>query len=324
MSEVAPCTKRPLKVGLGLPTWTESVDGKTPTWRDILTLARYAEEIGFDSLWVPDNFFYLTETGAYCDFWECGSLLSALAVSTSRVTIGSFVSYSGYRNPLLLAKMAGTIDEISGGRFVLGLGAGVISGPTEAAGFPTEQRYKRLEETLIILQHLFQHGSVHFEGQFYQIREYELLLRGPRPGGPPVLIGSVYRGGPRLVKLAARYAQQWNMWLEPAPQSLELLPAIRKRVDGVCLECQRAPQTLERSIGAGVVLEGVPTKDPHFAHIAPISLVGTAEMVAESLLEMAHSGFSEVQVFLNAPTPGGLEAFAPVFNYLEKASVIVP
>jgi hypothetical protein len=113
------------------------------------------------------------------------------------------------------------------------------------------------------------------------------------------------------------------MWLEPAPRSLELLPSIKETVDNMCLECQREPQTLERSIGAGVVLEGVPTKDPHFAQIAPVSLVGTAETVAESLLEMARSGFSEVQVFLNAPTPGGLEAFAPVFNYLEKASAIV-
>ena len=130
-----PVKKRPLKVGLGLPLWNESMGGKTPTWQDLLALARHAEEIGFDSLWVPDNFFCRTDTGTFCDFWECWSILSALAAGTSHITLGSFVSYIGYRNPILLAKMASTIDEISGGRLVLGLGAGMVSGLTEAAGF---------------------------------------------------------------------------------------------------------------------------------------------------------------------------------------------
>lgn len=295
------------------------MDGKTPAAAEILALARYAEEIGFDSLWVPDNFFYRTDTGNICDYWECWSLLSALAVSTSRVTIGSFVTYIGYRNPILLAKIASTIDEISGGRLVLGLGAGYTSDATEAAGFPTDRRYKRLEETLIILQQLFQHGSAHSEGQFYPVRECEMSLRSPRPGGPPILLGSICRPGPRMVNLAVEYAQQWNIWLDRAPQSLELLPSIKETVDATCRDYKRSPETLERSIGASIILDGVPTKDPNFEKLAPITLQGTPEMIAESFLEMARYGFSEVQVFLNSNSPGGLEAFAPVFDFLEKS-----
>ena len=318
MSSMPSPKRRPLKVGLGLPLWNTDRDGKTPTWQGLLALARYAEDIGFDSLWVPDGFSYRTPTGELHDFWECWSVLSALAAATSRITLGSFVSYIGYRNPVLLAKMACTIDEVSGGRLVLGVGAGYTSASTEAAGFPTEARYTRLEEALIILQQLFRYGSVHFEGQCYQVRDYELLLRGPRPTGPPLLLGSFPHPGPRLLHLAVKYAQQWNGWLGHEPCGLDLLPSLKKTVDEACQRQNHPPEALERSLGIGVALEGIGPEDPGFTHVVPVALRGTPEVIAQSLLRIAHLGFSEVQICLHTTTLTGLKAFVPVLDALEQ------
>jgi alkanesulfonate monooxygenase SsuD/methylene tetrahydromethanopterin reductase-like flavin-dependent oxidoreductase (luciferase family) len=318
MSFVSPLKKRPLKVGLGLPLWSDGMAGKTPTWQDTLAFARHAEEVGVDSLWVLDNFALRMNTGKLVDFWECWSMLSALAASTSRITLGSFVTYAGYRHPILLAKIANTIEEISAGRLVLGLGAGYTTNETQAAGFPTEQRYERLEETLAILQQFFHHGSVHLDGQLYQIHAYESLIRGPRPKGPPILLGSLSNPGPRLMKLAAQYAQQWNGWLGYEPQGLAILPALRKTVDEACQRIHRSPQSLERSLGLGVVLEGATPVDPDFAQFCPHPLKGTPEQIAEALLEIASHGFSEVQISLNASTLTGLDTFALVLDYLDK------
>lgn len=318
MSFTSPLKKRPLKIGLGLPLWTGGMAGKTPTWQDTLAFARYAEAIGFDALWVLDNFAYRSGTGKLVDFWECWSMLSALAASTTQITLGSFVTYAGYRHPILLAKIANTIEEISSGRLVLGIGAGYTSNETQTAGFPTEQRYKRLEETLAILQQFFHHGSVHFDGQFYQIQAFESLMRGPRLNGPPILLGSLSSPGPRLLKLAAQYAQQWNGWLGYDPQGLDILPALKKTLDEACRYAHRSPQTLERSLGFGVVLEGATPTDPDFADFCPHALKGTPEQIAESLLTIASHGFSEVQIVLNSSTLTGLDRFALVLDYLDK------
>lgn len=318
MSFASPGKKRPLRVGLALPLWSGSMAGQTPTWQDTLAFARYAEEIGFDSLWVGDNLTLRMETGKLVDFWECWSILSALAASTARITLGSFVTYAGYRHPLLLAKIASTIEEISGGRLVLGVGAGFTSPETRAAGFPTTRRYERLEETLSILQQFFQHGSVHAAGQFYQVEAYEALMRGPRPDGPPLMLGSLSRPGPRLLKLAAHYARQWNGWIGYDPRGLAMLPELQRTIDEACLRAQRSPHTLERSLGLGVILEGVTPADPDFAQFCPHALRGTPEAIAEALLTIASYGFAEVQISLNVCTLTGLDTFALVLDYLDR------
>jgi alkanesulfonate monooxygenase SsuD/methylene tetrahydromethanopterin reductase-like flavin-dependent oxidoreductase (luciferase family) len=154
---------RDLKVGLILPTWTGSLDGRTPRWTDILGLARLAEDVGFDSLWLPDMLRYRFGEGIdplAC--WETWSLVAGLAASTRRLEIGTLVLVGAYRSPALLAEMAETVDEISGGRLVLGIGAGVNQDEHDAYGFSWEHRFDRLEEALTVIRGLFRDGHVDF------------------------------------------------------------------------------------------------------------------------------------------------------------------
>jgi Luciferase-like monooxygenase len=115
---------RPLEVGLFVPNWSGSVNGQPPRWREIAALARRAEDAGFDSLWVADTILVRPDTDDPMGYWECWSVLAALATVTSRVALGSLVTGAGFRNPVLLANLVNTADEISDGRVILGIGAG--------------------------------------------------------------------------------------------------------------------------------------------------------------------------------------------------------
>jgi alkanesulfonate monooxygenase SsuD/methylene tetrahydromethanopterin reductase-like flavin-dependent oxidoreductase (luciferase family) len=205
-AELASPSRRPLKIGLNLPTVEGAKAGNSAGWAELRALAERAEALGFDSLWVPDHLL-LTWGDQTRGIWECWSMLAALAAVTSRVELGPLVISTLFRTPALLAKMAATVDEISGGRLVLGLGAG-WSGPEERTfGYPSDRRVDRFEEALQIIAPLLRTGHVDFTGKYYQARDCALRPRGPRPGGPPIMIGAK---GPRMLRLAARYADIWN------------------------------------------------------------------------------------------------------------------
>src|SRR6059058_3522453 len=156
--------KRPFKVGVLLPTIEGSMARATPRWSDIVAMARRAEALGFDSLWMPDHLLFpLAHRETVHGVWECWTLLAALAAATERVELGPLVSCTGFRNPALLAKMADTVDEISGGRLVLGLGAGWEAPEYAAFGYPTDHRVDRLEAALQIVVPLLRTGHVDFE-----------------------------------------------------------------------------------------------------------------------------------------------------------------
>src|SRR5207249_1659918 len=176
------------------------------------------------------------------------SLLAALAAATQRVELGPLVSPAGFRNPALLAKMADTVDEISGGRLVLGLGAGWKAPEYAAFGYPTDHRVDRLEEALQIVVPLLRTGHVDFEGTYYQARGCELRPRGPRLGGPPILVGAK---GPRMLRLAATYADRWNA--EGPLRRPEDVAPLRRAGDDACAAVARDPATLGRS--ASVVID---------------------------------------------------------------------
>lgn len=200
--------RRPVKVGLFLMY--------APSWSDVKQLATRAEAIGFDSVWVMDHLTMRRDSGTE-PVWEGWSLLSALAATTRRVEIGTLVVATSFRNPALLAKMADTVDEISGGRLILGLGAGWHEPEYRAFGYPFDHRVSRFEEALTIIRTLLREGRIDYDGQYYQARDCELAPRGPRSHGPPILVGG---SGERMLGLLARYADYWNGCWYRNPQSL--------------------------------------------------------------------------------------------------------
>jgi len=207
--------RRPLSVGLILPDTEREMGGGTARWRDLAEMARLAEELGFDSIWNADHLIYRFPNRDEQGPWECWSILAALAVVTSRVEIGPLVSCTSFRNPALLAKIADTVDEISGGRLVLGLGAGWHEPEYLACGYPFDHRVSRFAEAIAIIHGLLRTSRVDFVGTYYSAVDCELRPRGPRRQGPPIMIGST---SPRMLALLAKYGDIWNAW---ARQTLE-------------------------------------------------------------------------------------------------------
>lgn len=307
MPEQAPRSSRPLKVGLNVQIVEGALAGKTAGWANLLAFAQQAEALGFDSLWVPDHLL-LTWQGQTRGIWECWSLLAALAATTSRVELGSLVTSTGFRNPALLAKMADTVDEISGGRLILGLGAG-WSGPEETAfGYPSDHRVDRFEEALRIIVPLLRTGHVDFAGRYYQARECELRPRGPRSAGPPILIGAK---GPRMLRLAATYADLWNA--EGPMRQPEQFAPLRAAADAACAEVGRDPATLGRS---AAVVVNLPVAQGHAAPGTPAS----PEEIAAQLHAYAREGLSHIQLWLSPYTVAGLEWFKTVLDLLDCGS----
>lgn len=227
-----------MEIGIVLPLAENRSLGRAPRYTEIREMALQAEAAGFDSLWLYDHLLYRSDEGKTTGIWECWTLLSALAEATQRVTLGSMVLCNSFRHPAIVAKMAVTLDEVSNGRFVLGLGAGWNKSEFEAFGIPFDRRVSRFEEALQIIRPLLREGHVDFKGNFYQAINCELTPRGPRPEGPPLLVGGF---GPRMLRLAARYADMWNTGYLHQPSALVEPLA---KMEAVCAEVGRDLATL--------------------------------------------------------------------------------
>lgn len=301
-----------LKVGLFLPSGVAMQGGATAGWADLLALARRAEDLGFDSLWLPDHVLIGKDDSAI-GAWECWSLLAALAAVTTRIELGPLVSCTAYRNPALLAKIADTVDEISGGRLVLGLGAGWAESEFRAFGFPFDHRVSRFEEAIQIIAGLLRRKSVDFQGTYHSAHDAELLPPGPRPQGPPIMVGTA---GPRMLRLTAHYADAWNADFGSTPESIKTL---NNTVDAACHDVGRDPATLRRSASLLVNVTGHGSLGDHWVADSRSgrAFSGSTEELAMVLRAYAAAGIDHVQVWLDPNTIAGMEAFAPVLELLD-------
>jgi probable F420-dependent oxidoreductase len=287
-----------LKVGLFLPA--------DQPWRDVRPMAELAESVGFDSLWLMDHLIFRRPSGT-SGVWDCWTLLSALAAATSRVELGTLVLCTPFRNPTLLAKMADTLDDVSGGRLILGMGAGWHEPEFTAFGYPFDHRVTRFEEALQIVRGLLRDGKVDFDGRFHQARDCELLPRGPRPNGPPILVGA---SGERMLKLTAEHADLWNGCWFVAPADV---PPRRAKVDAACAAVGRDPATLGRTAGVRIDLPGATGK----GNMRVGAQMGSPAQLAELLRGVEAEGISHVQIWPDPWDIKSVEALAPAIELLK-------
>ncbi|MEA2622328.1 MAG: hypothetical protein QOH61_1238 [Chloroflexota bacterium] len=273
-------------------------------------MARAAEAVGLDSLWIGDHLLYRDERGSRGP-WEAWSMLAALAAVTSDIALGPLVASTSFHNPAMLAKKAATVDEISGGRLVLGLGAGWNEVEYAAYGFPFDARVSRFEEAFTIIRTLLREGAIDFQGRFYQVRDCELLPRSPRPGGPPLLIGS---NGERMLGITLPYVQAWNSWYSSFDNRVEEAPALLASIDEACVAAGRDPADVERTLALKVSLPGAIGARDADGH-AP--LTGTPDELADAFRGYAALGVAELQLVLDPISVAGIEALAPVLQRLE-------
>ncbi|MBA2597770.1 MAG: LLM class flavin-dependent oxidoreductase [Chloroflexia bacterium] len=303
---------RPLKVGLILPETERQMNGGSARWGDLREMARLGEEIGADSLWITDHLIHRVPGEEPRGMWECWSLIAALAAVTERAEIGTLVLCSSFRNPALLAKMADTVEEISNGRLILGIGAGWNEAEYLAFGYPFDHRVDRFAEALAILSGLLRDGHIDFQGTYYSARDCELRPRGPRPNGPPIVVGAS-AAGPRMLDLAARYGDGWNTWFSSTGNTVEGLLPLLGKVDTACEAAGRDPSSLARS---AAVIVAVGPHEPSAMTGPP--LTGSPVEIAAGLRAYADAGVSHIQVWLEPNTPAGIAAFAPVLAELDR------
>jgi probable F420-dependent oxidoreductase len=286
---------------------------------DLKEMAIAAEEGGLDSIWAPDHLVFRDGEEA-TGIHECWTVLAAVAAVTSRVELGPMVLATPFRNPALTAKMAAEIDDVSNGRFVLGLGCGWHQPEFDDFDYPFDHRVGRFEEAIQIVRGLLRTGHIDFQGQYYQARDCELRPRGPRPEGPPILVGTEL--GPRMLRLTAQYADLWNTYVPLRPEDLA---TAMQPLDAACAAAGRDPATLGRSLTVPVDIPGLRRHPPSTAYgidrardYAEVLVTGEPAAIADRLRAYAQTGIGHVVVWLDPDTEEGIEAFAPVLDLLDR------
>ena len=269
-----------MKIGLMLPLGEDETNG----FADLRAMAIAAEEGGLDSVWGADHLIFRSD-GETAGIHECWTVLTAIAAVTSRVEIGPLVLALPFRNPALVAKMAAELDEVSGGRLILGLGCGWHEPEFEAFGYPFDHRVSRFDEGLQVTVPLLREGLVNFTGEYHRAIDADLRPRPIREGGPPILIAGKQ---PRMLELVVRDADQWNAaWYgnpDEADELRERLTRLRAALDAA----GRDPATLTLTAGIFVAFEDADADAPKRA------IRGTTEEIAAQLAGYAELGISHL------------------------------
>ncbi|MBI2710614.1 MAG: TIGR03560 family F420-dependent LLM class oxidoreductase [Actinobacteria bacterium] len=258
------------------------------TWDDIVGLARHAEATGWDGVWVADHFMPNTGTSERADgpMLECWSVLAGLAAAVPRVRLGSLVTSVTYRHPAVLAKIAATVDNVSGGRLVLGVGSGWQTNEHEAYGLTlgsVKERLDRLEEACEILVGLLREPRTSHTGSFFTVAD---APADPKPvqSPLPLLVGG--RGEKRTMRVAARLADEWNAWTDPEGFAHKVAV-----LDRHCEDLGRDPAAIRRSTQALVDITDTPVTIDGGDRMP--ALRGTPAQLVEALHTYAAAGLDE-------------------------------
>ncbi len=305
-----PDFERPMSFGLMVPIFEESAFGGTPRFTDMLDITRTAAEVGFDVAWFADHFSAPANEGDTArGVWEAFTTIAGLAAATSDLDIhlGTLVACTGFRNPGVLAKMTETIEEISQGRFILGIGAGWHEPEYDMFGMPFDHRASRFEEAIEIVSDLLRAGTSNRDGRYFSANSAFNRPRGPRAatGGTPILVGT---GGERMLRITARYADAWNtVWHPNVDDAMPKVVALQS----ACRDVGRDFASIIKTVGGNVALDG-------YTGVRPNPMRGTPEELASTIAAFHQHGFSHFVCGLDPCTPASVREFARVLAAVDR------
>jgi alkanesulfonate monooxygenase SsuD/methylene tetrahydromethanopterin reductase-like flavin-dependent oxidoreductase (luciferase family) len=280
---------RPLRIGVQLPEAERDV-----RWPEYLAMARAAEEVGFDSIWLGDHLLY-REDRIESGPWDAFTLLAALAAATETVVLGPLVACLGFHPPGLIARMAAAIDEISGGRFVLGVGSGWNETEFRAFGLPFDHLASRFLESFEIIRQLLDGEHVTSSGAYWQVDDAVLLP--PPARRVPLMLGT---SGPRQLAATLPYADSWNSWFDSYGNTAEGFAAVNATITDAARSVGRDPAEVDRSACVLVAFEGAEPERPPTVKAPPLR--GEPEVIAQALRDLADVGADEAILVLDPIT----------------------
>ncbi len=297
---------RPLRVGVQLPEVEREV-----RWQEYVDMARAAEASGFDSIWIGDHLLYRGNGRPERGPWEAWTLLAALAAVTDRVQLGPLVACASFHPPGLIAKMAATVDEVSGGRFVLGLGAGWNEVEYVAFGIPYDHRVTRFEEAFEIVRRLLAGERVTLSGRYWQVED--AVLR-PRPRRRvPLMVGS---NGKRMLAATLPYVDVWNTWYLDYGNTPEGFVRLNAAVSAAIERAGRERGEVARSACVLVSLVGKAVKRPQDDEVR--ALEQPMEQIAAGLRELAEAGADEAILIVRPVTEDSIAALGQALAILDS------
>jgi probable F420-dependent oxidoreductase len=273
-------------------------------------MARTAEASGFDSIWVGDHLLYRGDGRPERGPWDAWTVLAGLAAVTERVRLGPLVACLGFHPPGLLARMAASVDEISGGRLVLGVGAGWNETEFRAFGVPFDRRVERFREAFGIVRGLLAGDRLSLVGSYWRVEDAVLL---PAPARrPPLMVGST---GERVLGIALPHVDAWNTWFDAYGNTPEGFRELNERIDRAATRAGRPPSEIERSACVLVVLDPSTGERPPQPGVRPLS--GSADRIASGLRDLAEAGAHEAIVVADPITERSIRDLAETLTILD-------
>lgn len=277
-----------MKIGVQLPEVERPV-----SWPEVRDMAVCIEDVGFDSIWVGDHLLYDDDEGARGP-WEAWSQLAALGEITERVQIGPLVAATSFHNPAMIAKKAATVDAISGGRLILGLGAGWNLTEYRAFGFPYDNRVSRFEEAFTIIRTLIRKGAIDFVGDYYELQGMELLPRAR--SDMELMVGS---NGPRMLDITIPHVDMWNTWFVWFGNKPDGLKPLMGQVDDAARRAGRAPEEIKRTAAVLVQLDDSIGRKAGSERPEAAPLTGSVDEIAGEFSAYRSAGIDHLQLVLD-------------------------
>lgn len=297
--------RRPCKIGVQLP----EVERFVP-WPEYADMARRAEALGYDSIWVGDHLLYDLPDGVTRGPYEAWTTLAALASITERVELGPLVASTAFHAPTMLAKQAATVDAISNGRLIAGLGAGWNRREFDGYGFPYDRRVSRFEEALAIIAPLLRDGRTSYHGEFYDVDDCVLDPPPVRPGGPPIMLGS---NSPRMLGIGLPVVDAWNVWWSIYDNSAERYAEVKAEVDAV----MPAGRSVAATAAVMVTIPGGRGRLMGSDYNAQVATV-TPDDLADHVRALATIGATHLQLVLDPITSETIDLVAQVLADLDR------